>query len=254
VDFVKRLTSEVASCDVLLAVIGPRWLDLCDEDGKLRIDNPTDFVRVEISAALQRDIPVIPILVNGARIPRAERLPADLKDLAFRNGLEVRHTSFHDDVNRLARKLRNPAETSKTSAHAPTQPVETSRGQYKILTRRRLIILTALIVFLPFYLWTNFSIDPKNTARSGLGFDCGNSRLNYAQRTICGNDELARSTKSAEAMYGSVLGAELDQQKRKQWIKAHDVWLNMRDQCSGQTAAQCIKTQIDVLILKLTNE
>jgi hypothetical protein len=105
-DFVKRLTAEVASCDVLLAMIGPKWLDIQDEDGNRRLDDPRDFVRVEISAALERDIPVIPILLNGSKVPRADRLPPNLGNLAVRNGLDVRHVSFHADVGRLVRELK----------------------------------------------------------------------------------------------------------------------------------------------------
>jgi TIR domain-containing protein len=106
VNFVKFLRQEVARCAVLLAVIGDRWLDARDEDGKRRLDNPNDFVRVEIGAALQRDIPVIPILLDGVKIPRANQLPNDLEELAVRNGLDVRHTSFHTDMDKLIRELK----------------------------------------------------------------------------------------------------------------------------------------------------
>ena len=68
VDFVKALHEEVAKCGVLLAVIGPDWLKVRDKDGKRRLDNPNDFVRVEIAAALQRNIPVIPILLDGVKV------------------------------------------------------------------------------------------------------------------------------------------------------------------------------------------
>jgi hypothetical protein len=105
-DFVKRLTDEVAGCDVLLAIIGPRWLDAVDEGGDRRLDNPNDFVRVEIAAALHRDIPVIPILLDGTKIPRADRLPADLSGLSRRHGLDLRQASFHSDVGRLIRELK----------------------------------------------------------------------------------------------------------------------------------------------------
>src|SRR6267154_4326512 len=99
VNFVKILRDEVAKCDVLLAVIGPNWLNATDEDGHRRLDNPRDFVRIEIAAALQRDIPVIPILLDGARVPKSIELPEDLSDLPMRNGLEIRHASFHSDMN-----------------------------------------------------------------------------------------------------------------------------------------------------------
>jgi hypothetical protein len=105
-DFVKRLRAEVAGCDILLAVIGPRWLNVADGDGRPRLDNPNDFVRVEIATALQRDIPVIPILLDGTKIPRPDQLPSDLQDLPFRNGLDVRQGSFHSDVGRLIRELK----------------------------------------------------------------------------------------------------------------------------------------------------
>jgi TIR domain len=105
-NFSKFLHEEVAKCSVLLAVIGPNWLDARDEHGNRRLDNPNDFVRIEIAAALQRSIPVIPILLEGARIPKADELPEDLKELALRNGMEIRHASFQDDMNRLIRGLK----------------------------------------------------------------------------------------------------------------------------------------------------
>src|SRR5262249_35676431 len=97
VNFVTALQEEVAKCGVLLAGIGRDWLKVRDKDGKRRLDNPDDFVRVEIAAALQRNIPVIPILLEGAKVPKANQLPKDLEELSVRNGLDVRHASFHND-------------------------------------------------------------------------------------------------------------------------------------------------------------
>jgi TIR domain/Sulfatase-modifying factor enzyme 1 len=74
-DFVKVIDEEIAKCDVLLAIIGPGWLGARDEDGRRRLDNPHDFVRIEIAAALKRDIPVVPILVDGTPVPEARQLP-----------------------------------------------------------------------------------------------------------------------------------------------------------------------------------
>src|SRR5215471_9293689 len=106
VNFVKVLSEEVAKCDVLLAVIGPHWLDARDEDGNRRLDSTTDFVRIEIATALQRGIPVIPILLDGAKIPKVQQLPKDLEGLAARNGLDVRHASFHLDMDKLIAGLK----------------------------------------------------------------------------------------------------------------------------------------------------
>jgi TIR domain len=74
-NFEKVLHEEISKCRVLLAVIGPTWCDARNENGKRRLDDPNDFVRMEISAALQRDIPVIPILLDGATMPKADQLP-----------------------------------------------------------------------------------------------------------------------------------------------------------------------------------
>ena len=106
VNFVKVLQEEVAKCSALLAVIGHEWLNVRDEDGRRRLDNPDDFVRVEIAAALQRDIPVIPIMLEGTKVPKANQLPKDLQGLALRNGLGVRHASFHTDIDILIRGLK----------------------------------------------------------------------------------------------------------------------------------------------------
>jgi hypothetical protein len=105
-NFVKLLGEEVAKCDVLLAVIGHDWLDARDENGTRRLNNPNDFVRIEVATALQRDIPVIPILLDGTRVPKADELPKDLKELPLRNGLGVHHASFHADMTKLIRELK----------------------------------------------------------------------------------------------------------------------------------------------------
>jgi TIR domain len=106
VNFVTALHEAVAKCEVLLAVIGPNWLEARDDDGARRLDDPNDFVRIEIGAALQRSIPVIPILLDGAKVPKANQLPEDLKELAMRNWLEVHHASFHSDLDKLVRGLK----------------------------------------------------------------------------------------------------------------------------------------------------
>ena len=79
VDFVDAIQKSVGACDVLIAVIGKRWLNAADEEGKRRLDNPDDFVRTEIGTALKRGIRVIPVLVEGALMPRVGKLRDDLK-------------------------------------------------------------------------------------------------------------------------------------------------------------------------------
>jgi len=104
-DFRKAIDESVASCGVLLAVIGKNWIDARNEEGHRRLDDPSDFVRLETASALKRDIPVIPVLVHGARMPRPEQLPADLKELAYRNGVELTHARWRSDVELLIKAL-----------------------------------------------------------------------------------------------------------------------------------------------------
>ncbi len=100
-DFVKAIEKTVGECDVLIAVIGAHWLTSTDEQNGRRLDNPEDFVRREIATALKRDIRVIPVLVDGALMPRSSELPDDLKPLVRRNALRVSDTGFDDDCRRL---------------------------------------------------------------------------------------------------------------------------------------------------------
>ena len=113
-DFVKTIEKTVGSCDVLIAVIGKGWLISCDQEGQRRLDNPEDFVRIEIATALKRDIRVIPVLVDGASMPRSGDLPDDLKALVRRNALQLSHERFRTDSERLAFAVERALE--KTAA------------------------------------------------------------------------------------------------------------------------------------------
>lgn len=131
VNFADRLAEEVGKCDILLAIIGKNWLDSKDGSGKRRLDNPNDFVRLEIRAALSRSIPVVPVFLDGAKPPPSEFLPDDLKSLSLRNGLDINHASFHSDVHRLisgiekyARRTDQESASSPVLPAAPQQPIK----------------------------------------------------------------------------------------------------------------------------------
>jgi hypothetical protein len=104
-DFVEVITTAVGSCDVLLALIGQGWLTITDEEGRRRLDNPEDFVRLEIEAALTRNVRVIPILIEGARMPRADQLPASLAKMVRRQALKLSPDRFKSDTGQLLRAL-----------------------------------------------------------------------------------------------------------------------------------------------------
>jgi TIR domain len=89
VDFAHAITEAVGSCDALIAVIGPHWLTLADPRGQRRLDDPNDFVRLEIKAALERYIRVIPVLVREADMPSRGELPDDPWGLRAYTGLRL---------------------------------------------------------------------------------------------------------------------------------------------------------------------
>jgi ABC-type amino acid transport substrate-binding protein len=115
-DFVEVITSAVGSCDVLLALIGEEWLTITDEHGRRRLDNPEDFVRLEIEAALTRKVRVIPILVGHAKMPRTDELPGSLAKLVRRQALELSPARFDFDLGRLLKVL------DRTLAEVQAQP------------------------------------------------------------------------------------------------------------------------------------
>ena len=101
-DFKEYLEQKVGECDVLLAIIGGTWLEASDGNGNKRLDDPGDFVRIEIQSALERNIPVIPLLVQGAQMPNDDHLPTSLRQLVYRNGIPIRpDPDFHRDMDRL---------------------------------------------------------------------------------------------------------------------------------------------------------
>jgi TIR domain-containing protein len=105
-DFVEILHRQVKGCEMVLALIGREWVESSDpKTGQRRLDNPNDFVRIEICAALSRAIPVIPVLLDGARMPDEEQLPEDMRTLARRQAEFVEYRTFDADVDRLIRKL-----------------------------------------------------------------------------------------------------------------------------------------------------
>lgn len=107
-DFPEVLVRAVNHCRVMLAVIGPEWFEFDAQTGKSRLENETDFVRYEISTALQRKIHVIPLIVHGAGYPPRKQLPDGMKKLSDQNGLPIRSDpDFEHDMDRLIKGLEN---------------------------------------------------------------------------------------------------------------------------------------------------
>lgn len=114
VDFAAAIDEAIASCDVLLALIGPNWVDSRDEHGQRRLDDAEDFVVLEIAAALRRNVRVLPVLLDGASPPRRDDLPEALIPLARRNAMRLDHETFRSDVSTMLDAVANILGSTRT--------------------------------------------------------------------------------------------------------------------------------------------
>jgi hypothetical protein len=107
VDFDEVVHEAVGKCDVLLALIGPTWLTMVDEHGRRRLDDPDDYVRIELQVALQRDIRVVPVLIHDVAMPKAEDLPDGLQRLTHKQAVGLSNTRWKYDLGRLIEALES---------------------------------------------------------------------------------------------------------------------------------------------------
>jgi hypothetical protein len=106
VDFREHISKSIDQCTMLVAIIGDKWLDARNKKGARRLDLPNDHLRVEIETALNKGIPVIPVLVKNGAMPDEEELPEDLKPLAYRNAIPIpEEPFFHNGVDLLIKEM-----------------------------------------------------------------------------------------------------------------------------------------------------
>lgn len=106
-DFTEAIRRAINTSTVMLAVIGPDWLRAIDDQGRRRLDLPGDFVRQEIETALQSGVPVVPVLVEGAKMPARDTLPKSIADLWRINAVELSESRWHFDTDQLIRTLQS---------------------------------------------------------------------------------------------------------------------------------------------------
>lgn len=165
-DFRRVLQDAVARCDVLLVVIGPGWLGETDAAGRRRVDDPEDWVRIEIETALTRDIPVIPLLVDGASFPHEKDLPPSLQGLVYRHGMPVRpDPDFRHDMGRLSKALRDkPASrhpetsavsetTTRSEKEAPPPPAVEAPARYNFQLDKFMYIFNVICIIISIVLF-----------------------------------------------------------------------------------------------------
>ena len=148
IDVVDVASDRVSKCDALVVLISPHWIRTPDENGRRRLDDPADLVRIEIEAALKQGVQILPVLLDGAAMPSSEDLPDSLKTLARRQGVEISHDRFNSDVERVlswleeAGRKRDPAETGPAAREWPERravikPPKNAEQQTKEKTTRK---------------------------------------------------------------------------------------------------------------------
>ena len=180
VDFMKVLDQQVQNCRAFIAVIGPNWADTTDSAGHRRLDNPEDYVRIEIEAALKRNIRVIPVLVDDARMPTAEELPPSLRPLSRRQAIEISHARFASDVDFLANTIKRAegmlssrkAALLDTVTQSANVPISLSQIIFSFQGRigraaywKGMVVYGAAILFLTIILNIYFFLDQSDSGK-----------------------------------------------------------------------------------------
>jgi formylglycine-generating enzyme required for sulfatase activity len=215
-NFRKILRGWVDECEVLLAIIGPGWVNATDPKTKgRRLDNPNDFVRIEIGEALARGIPVVPVLIDGVPLPDIDLLPDDLKELVDRQAEHLQFLTFEGDCERLIRKLglrERPAQTAPTNPVMALPPV--ASGDAKVVQgtkgRRqvRWVWIGAIAVAVPMlaYIGTYF---PASRGPPAADPSASQTAMTEQSRT----DQAAKAETEAKRLADEAAKAESDRRQ-----------------------------------------
>ena len=167
-DFVEAIDKSLANCGALLVLIGPQWADCTDAAGNRRLEDPMDFVRMEVAKALERGVRVIPVLVKGAKMPSPEELPEVLQPVVRRQALELRHERWSQDVDHLVSALaKELALTRQDRSHISSVPPADPPPAKKTRSRSMLLggMAAAAVVIIAFlgYALIPYGVNPPAT-------------------------------------------------------------------------------------------
>jgi len=171
VDFRRVLDEQVADCDVMLVVIGKGWIDARDAAGLRRLENPDDFVRIEIESGLKMNKRIIPVLVNGASMLQANELPESIRPLAWRNATRLTHERFHADAAGLIAAIR--AAFKEISFESAKKFLDDRIGRARLLSLRQTlhrignVLAVALIVGVIAIVWKLLEAPNESNVLSG---------------------------------------------------------------------------------------
>jgi uncharacterized protein YecT (DUF1311 family) len=265
IDFRTQIADALTATDVLLVIVGPRWLGR-GEGVASRMDNESDPVRVEVEMALKREIPVIPVLVSGMKMPEAGELPATLKDFAFRHAVEVDGgRDFDHHIEGLSRTLDQifaakgmapPARQQNAGAAPTANPSAAAPAPQGFTgpTPQRRSLLSLPVIFGGVGLLAGVALTAVIAImflRSGKppSFDCY-SALDADEQEICRNSELAELDRSLAVAY-SVLRAHLDKDKQTALVADENAWRERRKSCNKDDV--CIRAAYITRLRQLRN-
>jgi uncharacterized protein YecT (DUF1311 family) len=271
IDFRTQIADALTATDVLLVIVGPRWLGR-GKGVESRMDNESDPVRVEVEMALKRDIPIIPVLVSGMKMPEVGQLPSTLKDFAFRHAVQVDGgRDFDHHIDGLVRTLDQffavkgmepPGRQESAGSLAGAGSVAPSASPSAAGTAPQGIIGQTPPRRSPFSLPVLFGAvgilaGVALTAavvvflRSGRPptFDCY-SAVDPDEREICRSSELAELDRNLAVAY-SVLRAHLDKDKQTALAADEGAWLERRKSCNKDDA--CIRAAYITRLKQLRN-
>lgn len=264
IDYLEYVDRVVEQCDVMLVLVGETWISVKDARGNRRLDDPRDLVRLEIAAALERNIPVIPVLIQGAGMPTEEDLPDHIQSLARRNALEMSDSHWNYDWEQLTQavdqltsrpapkaRFKQPVNRDGQPTPEPTEPFDTATGDVPVsaTTRPRWPIGrplgVALVAVLPLALLLTAGYLVAHNARSPQGTPATSS-----------NPTGTRATTTSHSMEANPSGATTPERQLLKYIPA-----SMRQDCDraskplpGAVAAfQCIGNNMPTVQYNLFN-
>ena len=243
IDFRTQIAAALGATDVLLVVVGPAWLGRGKGNAN-RMDNEADPVRIEVETALKRDIPIVPVLVGGTRMPEVSELPQSLRDFAYRHAVTVdggRDFDHHmDGLIRSLQRMPHVAQGGKAgAARAPISP-----ALYAVIGGLAVAVVAFAAVLLlrasPPPAATEQRQDRTSVAAGGGSsgitptFDCVKAEYEDEQ-AICRDSRLIVLDQRLDAVYASTRG-RLDADKRKTLAADENAWIAQRHSCKSDVA------------------
>jgi beta-lactam-binding protein with PASTA domain len=216
VDFVEAIDKAVGSCAILIVVIGREWLTCVEPGGQRRLDNPNDFIRLEAATALNRNIRVIPVLVQGARMPKSGELPADLEKLSRRQGIEISDTRWDSDAGQLIKALEaalgQEVQAKPDGTPADQPPKQSQRTNRKVVAALVSIISVVVLAIAGWLLWpqkvavprlTGNPLEAAKTLLTDSGFILGNVSEEPNETMVAGTVVKQQPTAGARTEKGA---------------------------------------------------